>query len=89
VLLIGGWEAYGCYQSDIGLATHRAWIWQVFLGGLLIFGTSIVALPALFLSHNRKKIVSIALSLIGIGTTPIIVRLLWGPLCQLLLHRVY
>jgi len=88
-LAFGAWEAYGCYKSDAGMATHRAWIAQVVLGFVLVIGTLILSVPAFFFVRDRKKVVGIMLCFIGIGLTPILVRLLWGPLCQLILHRVY
>jgi hypothetical protein len=80
----GIWEAYGTYQCDKGLATHRAWVGQVILGYGLIALAFLVSLPALFLVRDRKKVVFLMVSSIGIGLTPTVVHWLLGPTCRLL-----
>ena len=85
----GIWEAYGCYQCDSGLATHRAWLSQVYLGLALIAGILVLSVLALLLGRNRDRVLRTMLACVAIGFTPIIVRLLWGPLCELLQHHVY
>lgn len=76
ILIFGGWEAYGCYETDTG-STHRAWTVQVILGGLLVIGTVVASTPALVMAKDKRKIVAIALFLICTGLAPLVVRLFW------------
>lgn len=78
ILLFGGWEAYGCYKTDMG-STHRAWPLQVILGGILAFGTVVAATPAILMTRKKRKVFAIAIILICAGLAPLAVRLLWRP----------
>jgi len=55
-LAFGAWEAYGCYKSDAGMATHRAWIAQVVLGFVLVIGTLILSVRHFSLCETERRL---------------------------------
>jgi len=90
-LAFAAFEAIDCYvsESDATRYTNREWMFQIWLGGVLVVVTVLWSIPALLIVRDRKRLLALSLSLIGVGLTPGIVRLLWWPMSRILTGHSY